>query len=146
MLSLERMGMRLERVGMAPTVADSLTQVRQIARIAGHPERGEALVARIEAAWPAMGSEIEPGETIPAETGITGVAVSFTKGCYPGQELVERMDSRGSSAPRLLQVVDAPAGASPGEVLVRDGEHIGTLTSVAGGRALALVKRSALAG
>lgn len=48
--SLERMGMRLERVGMAPTVADSLTQVRQIARIAGHPERGEALVARIEAA------------------------------------------------------------------------------------------------
>ena len=44
--SLERMGMRLERVGMAPTVADSLTQVRQIARIAGHPERGEALVAR----------------------------------------------------------------------------------------------------
>ena len=35
--------------------------------------------------------EIVPGETIPAETGITDVAVSFTKGCYPGQELVERM-------------------------------------------------------
>jgi folate-binding protein YgfZ len=106
----------------------------------------DLLVARIEAAWPAMGSEIEPGETIPAETGVTGVAVSFTKGCYPGQELVERMDSRGSSAPRLLQVVDAPVGAAPGDPLVRDGEQIGTLTSVAGGRALALVKRSALGG
>ena len=41
-----------------------------------------------------MGAEIVPGETIPAETGLTDVAVSFTKGCYPGQELVERMDSR----------------------------------------------------
>ena len=49
-----------------------------------------------------MGAEIVPGETIPAVTGVTGVAVSFTKGCYPGQELVERMDSRGAEAPASL--------------------------------------------
>jgi folate-binding protein YgfZ len=100
--------------------------------------------ARVEAGWPAMGSEIEPGESIPAETGITPVAVSFTKGCYPGQELVERMDSRGSSAPRLLQVVDVPDGAAAGDPLLRAGEGIGTITTVVGTRALALVKRSAL--
>lgn len=113
----------------------------------GVPEGSSAqlVAARIEAAWPAMGSEIEPGESIPAETGITPVAVSFTKGCYPGQELVERMDSRGSSAPRLLQVVDVPDGAAAGDPLLRDGEAIGTITTVAGTRALALVKRSALA-
>ena len=61
--------------------------------------------ARVDAVWPAMGSEIVPGEVIPAETGITAVAVSYTKGCYPGQELVERMDSRGAAPPRLLQRV-----------------------------------------
>lgn len=63
----------------------------------------DLLAARVDAVWPAMGAEIVPGETIPAETGIAGVAVSFTKGCYPGQELVERMDSRAVTAPRLLQ-------------------------------------------
>jgi folate-binding protein YgfZ len=104
----------------------------------------QLLAARIEAGWPAMGTEIEPGETIPAETGVTSTAVSFTKGCYPGQELVERMDSRGSIAPRLLQVVDVAPGTAAGEALRRDGEAIGTVTSVAGGRALAFVKRSAL--
>jgi tRNA-modifying protein YgfZ len=107
----------------------------------------EALeAARVEAAWPAMGAEIIPGETIPAETGITDLAVSFTKGCYPGQELVERMDSRGSTAPRLVQVVDVPAGAHAGEPLMRDGVEIGTITTVAGTRALAFVKRSARVG
>jgi tRNA-modifying protein YgfZ len=106
----------------------------------------QLLAARVEAAWPAMGSEITPGETVPAETGIASVAVSFTKGCYPGQELVERMDSRGATAPRLLQVVDVAAGTEPGAPLLRDGAEIGTVTSVAGTRALAYVKRSALAG
>jgi tRNA-modifying protein YgfZ len=98
-------------------------------------------LARIDAVWPAMGAEIVPGETIPAETGITDVAVSFTKGCYPGQELVERMDSRGASAPRLLQRVTVPVGTKPGDVLP-DGS--GVVTSIQGTAALALVKRSAL--
>ena len=40
---------------------------------------------RIAATWPKMGVEIIPGETIPAETGLAWVAVSFTKGCYPGR-------------------------------------------------------------
>ena len=47
-----------------------------------------------------MGTEIVPGEVIPAETGVVAVTVNFRKGCYPGQELVERMDSRGARAPR----------------------------------------------
>lgn len=98
-------------------------------------------LARIEAVWPAMGAEIVPGETIPAETGVTDVAVSFTKGCYPGQELVERMDSRGASAPRLLQRVAVAVGTEPGDSLA-DGA--GIVTSVQGTAALALVKRSAL--
>jgi hypothetical protein len=107
----------------------------------GSPD--ELLAARIDAAWPAMGAEIVPGETIPAETGITDVAVSFTKGCYPGQELVERMDSRGASAPRVLRRVDAPEGIRPGDPVVRDGVEVGVYTSVRGTTALARVKRGA---
>lgn len=99
---------------------------------------------RIDAVWPAMGAEIVPGETIPAETGITDRAVSFTKGCYPGQELVERMDSRGASAPRLLQRVTVPVGTAPGDAYLVDGTEAGTVTSVQGTAALALVRRSAL--
>jgi hypothetical protein len=56
------------------------------------------------------------------------------------------MDSRGASAPRLLQVADVPAGTVVGDPLLRDGAEIGRVTSVAGLRALAYVKRSALVG
>ncbi|MEY4237808.1 MAG: hypothetical protein RL339_409 [Pseudomonadota bacterium] len=48
--ALERMGLKLEQVSIAATVPDSLAQVRRLAALAGHPERGEALVGRIEAA------------------------------------------------------------------------------------------------
>jgi tRNA-modifying protein YgfZ len=97
--------------------------------------------ARVAAAWPAMGMEITDA-TIPAETGVTDVAVSFTKGCYPGQELVERMDSRGAGAPRRLVALTATAGARPGDPIVVDGAEVGVLTSVAGDVALGSVRRS----
>lgn len=103
-------------------------------------------IARIAAGWPRMGFEIEPGATIPAVTGVVPVAVDFTKGCYPGQELVERMQSRGADAPRSLRIVDVAVGSVVGDAVVDgDGDEVGTLTSVspAGGVALALIKRGA---
>jgi len=109
-----------------------------------HGTAEQLLSSRIDAVWPQMGAEIVPGEAIPAETGITGVAVSFTKGCYPGQELVERMDSRGASAPKLLQQVMVAEGVVAGDAYVVDGSSVGAITSVSGTAALAFVKRSAL--
>jgi tRNA-modifying protein YgfZ len=105
----------------------------------------DLLAARIEASWPAMGSEITPGETIPGETGVVAVAVNFTKGCYPGQELVERMDSRGASAPKSLQRVTVPVGTVVGDDYTIDGKAAGVVTSVHGETALAMVKRSMVA-
>ncbi len=104
--------------------------------------------ARVEFGWPAMGAEIVPGETLLAGTGLAGLAVSFTKGCYPGQELVERMDSRGASAPRRLRRVLVDAGAAPGDPVVdrAGGEPAGELTTVAGRHALAWVRRGAEVG
>ncbi len=97
---------------------------------------------RIAAAWPQMGSEIIPGETIPAETGLAEIAVSFTKGCYPGQELVERMDSRGSTAPRRLTVLARRPGDAPGAPVISAGVEIGTITSVGTTQVLAYIKRA----
>lgn len=98
---------------------------------------------RVAAGWPRMGFEIVAGETIPAVTGVVPVAVNFTKGCYPGQELVERMDSRGADAPKQLRIVDVEPGTVPGDPVVVDGSEVGTITSVspAGDVALAMIRR-----
>ena len=60
-----------------------------------------------------MGTELT-GKTIAAEAGLVERTVSFTKGCYTGQELVARIDSRGSNvARRLVGIVGRPAAAVP---------------------------------
>ena len=106
--------------------------------------------ARIGAGWPAMGTEIVPGERIPGEVAVVPVTVNFTKGCYPGQELVERMDTRGSQAPRQLRIVTVGEGAEPGDQIADPddpaGVPVGEITSVAGRKALAYVKRGAAVG
>ena len=100
--------------------------------------------ARIAIGWPRLGAEIVPGETIPGGTGLSAIAVDFTKGCYPGQELVERMDSRGAEPPRSLRRVTVSDGTRPGDP-VHDGSEagvdVGVVTSVAGTDALAWIKR-----
>jgi folate-binding protein YgfZ len=93
-------------------------------------------VARIEAGVPVMGRELTEA-TIPAEAGIVERTVSFTKGCYTGQELVARIDSRGGHVPRHLRGVVIPAavdreGPPPaGTALLRDGQPAGVVTSAA---------------
>jgi folate-binding protein YgfZ len=96
--------------------------------------------ARIIAAWPTMDVDVTES-AIPAETGIIDVAVSFTKGCYPGQELVERMDSRGSIAPRQLRYVVVSESAVVGQEVEHEG-RMGVITSKRGVHALAAFKRA----
>jgi folate-binding protein YgfZ len=116
--------------------------------VAARQEIGAELeVQRVAASWPRMGSEISVGETIPAETGLTGIAVNFAKGCYPGQELVERMDSRGAVAPRSLRLLSEVGNLTVGDPITEpDGTEVGVVTSVAGGLALGYVKRSSTIG
>jgi folate-binding protein YgfZ len=96
--------------------------------------------ARVAAGWPRHGAEILE-TSLPAELGVLPVAVSFTKGCYPGQELVERMDSRGAKAPRQLRRLTVDTGTAVGDPVIIEGTEVGRITSVAGTRAIALVKR-----
>jgi folate-binding protein YgfZ len=68
---------------------------------------------RIVSGIPAMGSELTE-KTIAAEAGLLDRTVSFTKGCYTGQELVARLDARGNNVPRRLVGIvggNDPAGA-----------------------------------
>ncbi len=104
---------------------------------------------RIEAGVPAMGTELTD-RTIPAEAGVVERSVSFTKGCFTGQELVARIDSRGGHVPRHLRRLEAEGpGALPvgGEVVVA-GQVVGEVTSsvpAGNGRpavALAYVRRA----
>ncbi len=64
---------------------------------------------RIASGIPAMGAELT-NKTIAAEAGFVERTVSFTKGCYTGQELVARIDSRGSNVARRLVGVIAADG------------------------------------
>jgi folate-binding protein YgfZ len=84
---------------------------------------------RIEAGVPVMGAELTD-RTIPAETGIIDRTVSFTKGCYTGQELVARIDSRGGHVPRHLRGVVLPEAAPPGAAVEVEGKTVGSLSSV----------------
>jgi tRNA-modifying protein YgfZ len=69
--------------------------------------------------------------TIPSETGLQSVAIAFGKGCYTGQELVERIDSRGRVVRSLMRLrSDAPL--QPGTPLTDDaGADRGVVTSAA---------------
>lgn len=90
-----------------------------------------AEVLRVEAGLPARGREIT-GETLPPETGQIARGVSYHKGCYLGQEIIERMRSRGVMARRLarLNVDGVDAGVSLPAELSRDGKAAGRLTSL----------------
>lgn len=86
---------------------------------------------RIEAGVPAMGAELTD-KTIPAEAGVVERSVSFTKGCFTGQELVARIDSRGGNVPRHLRglVIHGAAPPAGAEVMV-DDKVVGAITSSA---------------
>ena len=114
------------------------------------PTLGEATEAeridysRADARWPKLGVDVLVGD-IPGTTGILSVAVSFTKGCYPGQELVERMDSRGTLAPVVVRALPRE-GLGVGARVMEDDKSVGTVTSIGGRIALARIARTSTIG
>ena len=103
----------------------------------------ELELLRIRAGTPAWGKEIDD-RVLPAEAGLTERAVSFTKGCYPGQEPIARLHYRGH-ANRGLRVLALPALPAPETELSYEGKSVGRITSAApngdGAVALAYVRR-----
>jgi folate-binding protein YgfZ len=90
-----------------------------------------AEVLRIEAGRPRFGVDMDEN-TIPLEAGIEARAISFTKGCYPGQEVITRVLHRGHGrvAKRLVGVAcDGDVVPARGDPFVVDGKEVGKVTS-----------------
>ena len=93
---------------------------------------------RIESGIPRWGREIDE-RILPAEAGLDETHISFTKGCYPGQEPIARQRHRGK-VNRKLRVLNIEGEASPGDELVLEGKTVGRITSAVEGVALAYVR------
>jgi tRNA-modifying protein YgfZ len=106
-----------------------------------------AEIVRVERGRPRFGLDLEPESVIPQEAGLNDRAVSFTKGCYVGQETVARLFYKGRPN-RHLRGLRLSAPVPSGSVL-RDGEReLGRVGSSVvsprlGAIALALVRREA---
>jgi tRNA-modifying protein YgfZ len=101
---------------------------------------------RIEAGRPRFGVDVDT-DTIPQEAGLNERAVSFTKGCYVGQETVARLHYKGKPN-RHLRGLRLSQPAAPGDVLMLGERDVGRVGSAAqspefGPIALAIVRREA---
>ena len=93
---------------------------------------------RILARAPRWGRELDD-RVLPAEAGLDERAISFTKGCYPGQEPVARLHYRGHPN-RTLRVLEVEGDPPYDAELRLGGKAVGRVTSTADGLALAYVR------
>ncbi len=102
---------------------------------------------RIALGVPAGGRDFAYGDTFPHEALLDQLGgVSFRKGCYIGQEVVSRMQHRGTARTRVVPVVfDGGIATETGAEATAGGKPLGTIGSTADGRALALLRLDRLA-
>ncbi|HJU37644.1 MAG TPA: hypothetical protein VJ716_09540 [Gaiellaceae bacterium] len=98
--------------GLEPTLAEEELELR-----------------RIESGVPRWEHEIDD-RILPAEAGLDATHISFSKGCYPGQEPVARLHFRGhpNRGLRVLELDELPDAGAP---LLHDGREVGRVTSAA---------------
>ena len=102
-------------------------------------DSNELEALRIEAGTPAWGKELDEN-VLPAEAGLDERAISFSKGCYPGQEPIARLHFRGKTN-RGLRVLDVGGDApEPETQIVHEGKVVGRITSAVDGVALGYVR------
>jgi folate-binding protein YgfZ len=130
------------------TAADDVAAVREALLAAGAVPVGEdaAEVVRVERGRPRWGHELDD-TVIPQEAGLNERAVSFTKGCYVGQETVARLHYRGKPN-RHLRGLRLAEPVAPGTALTLGERTVGAVGSAVvsprlGPIALAIVRREA---
>ena len=108
-------------------------------------------VARVEGGRPAMGADMDEN-TIPQEANLDALgAISFTKGCYTGQETVARVHFRGHVNRHLRGLVGAAPLPQHGRVLDESGKDVGDVRSTVisprlGPIAMAMIRREVAPG
>ena len=101
------------------------------------PAGDELEELRIDAGTPAWGKELDDS-VLPAEAGLDATHISFTKGCFPGQEPIARLHHRGHVNRRLRRL--EVESANEGDEIVWSGKVVGRVTSAVPGRALGYVR------
>ena len=96
---------------------------------------------RIALGVPEGGKDFAFGDTFPHEACMDQLnGISFTKGCYVGQEIVARMEHRGTARKRVVPVIGTSALPASGTEIKAGDVAIGTLGSIAGNRGLAMIR------
>ncbi|MBI4897047.1 MAG: folate-binding protein YgfZ [Actinobacteria bacterium] len=138
----------VDLLGPPKTLVTATAALTTAGAVTAGPEAYE--LARIERGVPRIGAEIDE-RTIPQEAGLNDRAVSFTKGCYVGQETVARLHYKGKPNRQLRGLVlEAPV--APGvPVTAADGRDLGRVGGVAvsparGVIALAILRKEASPG
>ena len=108
------------------------TLEEEVAKAGGRPAGYQALSAlRLEQGIPWFGYDFGDKQ-IPHEAGLEDSHISFTKGCYTGQEIVERVRSRGQvNRVRVLLKFSSPAVPASGAALLAGGKEVGHVTRAA---------------
>ncbi|MEL6061218.1 MULTISPECIES: CAF17-like 4Fe-4S cluster assembly/insertion protein YgfZ [unclassified Methylobacterium] len=137
--------------GAVPPAAEAVADSR-------HPDLGARLYAeegafsadaaeadyhahRIALGIPEGGRDYAFGDAFPHEALMDQLGgVDFRKGCYVGQEVVSRMQHRGTARTRILAATYPDGAPAPGTEITAGGKVLGTTGSVAGQRGLALVR------
>ena len=108
-------------------VAESAAVRAQIA--GGRELEGEEMVRRrISAGVPAVPADLGPGD-LPGEGGLEQDAISYTKGCYLGQEVMARLKSMGQVRRRLMRVAGPAGPGSLPAALFAGGRKVGEVRS-----------------
>ena len=96
---------------------------------------------RIALGVPQGGLDFSYGDAFPHETDMDQLGgVDFTKGCYVGQEVVSRMEHRGTARSRAVPVRYDGAALAAGAAVMAGGRQVGTIGSAAAGHAVALLR------
>lgn len=132
---------RLAGLGHRAIIAphDAATTATALGAALVEPEAYEA--HRIALGVPRGGLDFIYGDAFPHETDMDQLAgVDFAKGCYVGQEVVSRMEHRGSARTRVVQVTYDGFAVESGTPVTAGDKTIGTLGSCAGGHGVALLR------
>jgi folate-binding protein YgfZ len=124
----ERRGAPGVEVFLPPREAEAL-RAELVAEGAIALDDADLEALRILAGVPRFGAEVDASR-LPMEAGLTRAGISFSKGCYIGQEVVLRATARGHLQRGLVQLA-LPSGAGPGTKLTAAGQEVGVVTSAA---------------
>src|SRR5690606_14244775 len=119
------------RIVVAPDKATALA-----AEIGATPSKADAYEAhRVACGVPQGGIDFAYGDAFPHETNMDRLhGVDFDKGCYVGQEVVSRMQHRGTARTRTVRLAFDGKAPPPGTAVTAGGKPLGTLGASAGGK------------